>query len=132
MSSIITDDEMLCWLNESGELLKEQEGDFCVFVDMRGLIPLAEGPRKRISEGQKLFKAYGMQRSVVILDNPVLTMQFKQIAHETGIYQWERYIDASSNPEWEKTGMDWLEKSIDPDKKINDASKSSIIKPVSR
>ncbi|MEE9441557.1 MAG: hypothetical protein V3V99_02680 [candidate division Zixibacteria bacterium] len=120
---------MQSWLNESREIFSEQDGEFCVFVDMRRLIPVSEGPRMSISEGQKLYKAHGMQRSIVILDNPVLTMQFKQIAHETGIYQWERYIDASANPNWEKAGLDWLEKSIDPDKKVPDISKSSIVKP---
>jgi len=34
-----------------------------------------------------------MVRSVVILANTITKLQFKRIAQETGIYQWERYID---------------------------------------
>jgi hypothetical protein len=43
-------------------------------------------------------------------------MQFRRIGKETGIYEWERYIDASSVADWEKIGIDWLSKGIDPDK----------------
>lgn len=57
-----------------------------------------------------------MQRSAVVLSNAILTLQFKRIAKETGIYEWERYIDASKNPNWEEIATDWLEKAIDPDK----------------
>ena len=35
--------------------------------------------------GQKLYKAKGMSRSVVIVDNVIIKMQFKKIAQETGI-----------------------------------------------
>ncbi len=43
-------------------------------------------------------------------------MQFKRIAKETGIYEWERYINASATPNWEQAGADWLTKAADPDK----------------
>jgi len=57
-----------------------------------------------------------MSKSVVILANTVTKMQFKRIGKETGIYQWERYIDEVSNPNWEKAGVDWIQNGIDPDK----------------
>jgi hypothetical protein len=47
-----------------------------------------------------------MDRSVVILANSVTTMQFRRIAQETGIYQWERYIDASKVTNWEEIAID--------------------------
>jgi hypothetical protein len=83
---------------------------------MRTLKPLQPDVQAILEEGQKLFKQKGMARSVVILANSVLTMQFKRIAKETGIYLWERYIDSNTNPKWEQTGIDWLAKGIDPDK----------------
>ncbi|OEU57610.1 MAG: hypothetical protein BA871_10695 [Desulfuromonadales bacterium C00003096] len=69
-----------------------------------------------MQDGQKLYKEKGMVRSVVILDNVITKMQFRRIGKETGIYEWERYIDASSVADWEKIGIDWLSKGIDPDK----------------
>ncbi len=44
-------------------------------------------------------------------------MQFKRIARETGIDQWERYINASATPNWEQVGIDWLTRAADPDAK---------------
>ncbi|MGB9500437.1 MAG: hypothetical protein ACKVE4_12015 [Dissulfuribacterales bacterium] len=43
-------------------------------------------------------------------------MQFQCIGKETGIYEWERYIDVSSSPDWERIAVDWISKGIDPDK----------------
>lgn len=51
-----------------------------------------------------------------IVNTSIVKMQFKRIAQETGIYQWERYIDSSTIKDWEEVGIDWLTKSIDPDK----------------
>ena len=65
--------------------------------------------------GQRMYRDHGMARSVVILSNPVTAQQFKQIAVESGIYEWERYIDASRETNWEQVGMEWLVKEVDPD-----------------
>ncbi len=115
-ADFIKPEEMSGWLAESKKALLMPPKEFGVFVDMRTLKPLPPEAQSILEEGQKLFKQKGMVRSVVILANSVLTMQFKRIAKETGIYQWERYIDSNVNPRWEQAGVDWLTKSIDPDK----------------
>ena len=56
-----------------------------------------------------------MVRSAVILSSPVIAAQFRRIGGETGIGQWERYIDASTEPDWEEVGMNWLLHAIEPD-----------------
>jgi len=71
---------------------------------------------KEMQNGQKLYKKSGMERSAVILSSAVVTMQFKRIAQETGIYQWERYIDASKVANWEEVAKKWLVNAEDPDK----------------
>jgi hypothetical protein len=83
---------------------------------MRNLKPLPPDAQASMEEGQKLYKQKGMERSVVILNSASLTMQFKRIAKETGIYEWERYVDASKTADWEKVGLDWVKKGVDPDK----------------
>jgi len=112
----MTAQEMAGWLKESGQELADQQGPFSVFVDMRTLVPLDRHGRALIMEGQKLYQRRGMERSVVILKNPVTTMQFKQIAIDSGIYDYERYIDASATENWEKAGLDWILYGIDPDR----------------
>lgn len=112
----IQENEMSKWLDESRVALQTAPKSFGVFVDMRTLKPLPANAQKVMEEGQKLYKAIGMSRSVVILANVITKNQFKRIAQETGIYQWERYIDEASNPNWEKVGVDWIKNGIDPDK----------------
>ncbi len=89
--------------------------EFGVFVDMRTLKPVSPEAQEIMQTGQKMYKDNGMNRSVVVVNSAILKMQFQRIAKETGIYQWERYIDASSVENFEKVGLDWLVNSIDPD-----------------
>jgi hypothetical protein len=108
--------EMQAWLDESKNLLRTLKPGFGVFVDMRTLKPIAADAQAVMQEGQKLFKAQGMARSVVILAGSIVTLQFKRIAKETGIYEWERYVDSSVVPTWQEKGIAWVRDKIDPDK----------------
>jgi hypothetical protein len=53
-----------------------------------------------MQQRQNHFRSKGMARSVVILAGSIVTLQFKRIANETGIYEWERYLDGSAVPTW--------------------------------
>jgi hypothetical protein len=108
-------EELKKWVVESAKILVSISPKFGVFVDMRELKPLNDDSQLVLEEGQKLYKKAGMTRSVVILASSVVTMQFKRLAKETGIYEWERYIDASKVANWEENGQEWLVNKIDPD-----------------
>jgi hypothetical protein len=108
-------DEMLAWVKDAERHLASQIGPFGVIVDMRELKPLPSDSQTHLQAGQKLFKATGMQRSAVVLHNPVITLQFKRMAQETGIYQWERYFDSSVTG-WESKANAWVTAAVDPDK----------------
>lgn len=107
-------DEMRAWVEESKKALSAAPANFSVFIDMRTLKPLPKESQPIMGEGQKLFKAKGMQRSVVILNDTITTVQFRRIAKETGIDAWERYIDASKITNWKEAGEAWLTKSQEP------------------
>ena len=109
-------DEMKLWADESKKILVDAPREFGTFVDMRGLKPLPVDAQAHMQEGQELYKEKGMVRSVVIVANAITKYQFKRIGKETGIYKWERYVDASSITDWESVGMNWITKGIDPDK----------------
>ena len=111
----MTAEEAHSWLEESREALEDGRRGFGVFVDMREFELNLPEVQAVFAEGQKLYKEMGMARSVVILKNPTLSIQFKRIALQSDIYDYERYIDASSNPNWEKTGLQWVIDAIDPD-----------------
>jgi hypothetical protein len=110
-------DEMKRWVGESKKALAGHIGKFGVLVDMRSLRPLKPEVQAVMVEGQKEFKVKGMERSAVALANSLIALQFKRLAQESGIYAWERYIDCSKDPGWEKTAEEWITKAKDPDKK---------------
>jgi hypothetical protein len=63
-----------------------------------------------------MYRQNGMQRSVVVLENAITKMQFRQIAKKSGIYNYERYLSSEETPDWERRGEEWITKGIDPDK----------------
>ena len=109
--------EMKAWVAESREALAKAPKSFGVMVDMRTLKPLTDAAQAAMVEGQKLYKEKGMQRSAVALASSVVTMQFRRLAEESGIYAWERYLDASKVSDWEKVGKEWITPAKDPDKR---------------
>lgn len=115
-SGYITREEMEAWVQESRTALSRGSTRFGVLVDMRGLKPLPAPVKAVMEEGQRLYKAAGMTRSAVILDSHLIAMQFKSIAKETGIYEWERYLSTADQPNWETLAMHWIRSGTDPDK----------------
>ncbi len=107
-------EEVAQWLEDLRKILAAQMGPFSSFVDMRTLIPLGKEAMASLGEGQELARNCGMIRSVVIVQNPATASQFRRIAGDTGIHQWERYIDASTVADWEERGMDWILQGIEP------------------
>ncbi len=114
-SDSITAEEMKKWVSDSSTALKSQAQGFGVLIDMRKLRPLTNDAREVMERGQKLYKQAGMKRSAVVVESKILALQFRRLAKETGIDEWERYIDTSTSPNWEQTGVDWLQKALDPD-----------------
>lgn len=113
----INKQEMEQWLEESKSALMLAPPEFGVIIDMRTLNPLPLDAQEVMVAGQQMYKTKGMKRSAVVLNNPTTTIQFKRLAQESGIYAFERYIDASVTPDWSKVAVDWVKSGIDPDKK---------------
>jgi len=108
-------DEMNQWMSESRTQLAGARPPFGVVVDMRTLAPLPADAQAVMVEGQKLYKDAGMERSAVILANAVTRAQFRRLAQQSGIYAWERYLDASSEPNWPAKAVNWVKAGTDPD-----------------
>ncbi|MGA3345964.1 MAG: hypothetical protein ABSC76_13955 [Terracidiphilus sp.] len=108
--------EMNRWREECKAALIGAPKTFGVLIDMRTLRPGAVAPDAQavMVEGQGLFKKAGMERSCVILESAVVTMQFVRLARQSGIYSFERYINAASHPDWHKKALGWIENKIDP------------------
>jgi hypothetical protein len=114
----ITLDEMKRWREEAKAALVGAPKSFGVLIDMRTLRPGGIQPDAQavMVEGQGLFKTAGMERSCVVLESAAVTMQFERLARESGIYSFERYINAAAQPDWNKKALAWIESKIDPGK----------------
>lgn len=102
------------WLKESELVLADSPKSFFVLIDMRSLELLPAEFKYIMFEGQKLYKRMGMERSVVVVADKLTALQFRLIAQKTGIFSYERYIDASTNLNWEKEALNWLLNAVEP------------------
>jgi hypothetical protein len=112
----IEKDEMDRWFAESVVVLQGAVAPFGVIIDMRVLQPLRPEVQAVMVEGQKRYMTAGMQRSCVIVANAITAAQFKRLAKESGIYAFERYLDAEQTPDWTKPAVAWVKEGVDPDR----------------
>ncbi|MFZ0137027.1 MAG: bacteriohemerythrin [Candidatus Sulfotelmatobacter sp.] len=110
---IITKQDLELWLEESKKALDTRKKPFGVIADMRNLELLAPAVQAEIVKGQMLYHRSGLLRSAVILRDPIVTIQFMRMAKKSGVYKYERYIDASSDAQWEKHAEEWVNSGID-------------------
>lgn len=104
------------WKQDSEKQLNNETAkEFGVIIDMKNLQPLSTATKEIMISGQKLYKAKGMKRSTVILNNGMLCVQFKNLAIVSGIYAYERYIDSSKNPNASDIAVKWVKDGIDTD-----------------
>ena len=108
-SDFMSEEELTKWVEESEKALAGVKGQkLYVFADLRKLKPLSPAAGGVMAKGQAMYQKAGMERSVVILADAVTSMQFKRLAKQSGIDAWERYIDASTTPNFKEIGLDWL------------------------
>ncbi len=107
-SGIISVQDVEKFQAESELNLAQNNEKFSVFVDMRKVEILPAECKDLMYKGQRLYKQMGMERSVVIVADSVTAMQLQLLAKKTEIHEFERYIDASTNQNWEEEGLGWL------------------------
>jgi hypothetical protein len=52
----------------------------------------------------------------LILNDPIVTIQFMRLGKQSGIYKYERFIDASNDAQWEMHADEWVRSGIDPNR----------------
>jgi hypothetical protein len=110
----ITEAELQTWYHDSALVLAGMRLPFGVIIDMRALAPLATGAQTVMVKGQAMYRSYGMQRSCVILEDPITTIQFMRLAKQSGISKSERYIDASVHKDWQQEARNWVRDAVAP------------------
>jgi hypothetical protein len=110
----VTKNELEKWYEDSQKVLRGQQAPFGVIVDMRTLAPLSVEAQGAIVRGQLMYRSRGMQRSCVILDDAITTIQFMRLARKSGIFKYERYIDASAHTDWLAEARNWVGHAVAP------------------
>jgi len=95
--------------------VKPRTGGFSVLVDMRTSRAFPAEAQEVVKQAILFCKAAGLERNAVVANSAIATLQAKRLARETGIEDGIRYIDAASEPDWERVAIDWLTSGIDPD-----------------
>ena len=113
-SGIVSPIEMNRWFEDCKKELVHSPDEFVVFVDMRELTPLEPEAMDIITQGQIIFKQSGMIRSVVVVEKPVVNLQFVKISKLSGIHGNERVLDVMTSPNWEEAGLNWILHGIEP------------------
>jgi hypothetical protein len=116
---VMTKAELEKWYEESEQVLTGQHGPFGVIIDMRTLAPLPADAQGVMVKGQSMYHSRGMQRSCVILQDAITTIQFMRLARKSGIFEYERYIDASEHKEWLHEARDWVMHAVAPPMKLD-------------
>ena len=114
-SGLMNEAEIQRWIEDSITILEEETSkSFGVIVDMKDLTPLESKASCFMRIGQRIYKEKGMHRSAVIVNSPATRGQFKAIAFMSGIYDTERYIDASAKIDANDVANKWVKDAIDP------------------
>lgn len=102
------------WVSELKKTVGGQ-GTFGVLVDMRGASAFPADAQDKLFEGISLCRDKGMNRAAVVVANPISKIQAVRVSKETGIHDIVGFIDASSDPDWEKAAQDWIQEAKAPD-----------------
>jgi hypothetical protein len=108
-------DDLGNFIDEMRATIRPRGTGFPVLVDMRNAQAFPAEAQEIIKQAMQYCKDAGMERACVILSSPIAALQAKRLSKETGVDPGSRYIDASSQPDWEKVALDWLVRSVDPD-----------------
>ncbi len=107
-------DEAAALLAEMKRRVRPREGGFALLIDLRGSRAFPAEAQEVLKQVILLCKDAGLERNAVVLNSAIATLQARRLARETGIDKWIRYIDASSEADWETVADQWLDQAVEP------------------
>ncbi len=102
-------------LDDMRQTIRSRGRKFPVLLDMRHSRAFPADAQVILKEAILFFKQVGMERNAVVLNSAIATLQVRRLGKETGIDATSRYIDASTEQDWEKVAIDWLVSAVDPE-----------------
>jgi hypothetical protein len=111
-----TPEEGLRWVQELTEAIAGRTA-FSQLVDLRQAVHQRGAEELAgISQVMRFVRERGLLRSAVVVADEFTALKIKQLAFDSGVYEWERYIDGSL-PDWQERALDWVVHAIDPDRR---------------
>ncbi len=102
-------------LDDMKQTIRTGGSRFPMLVDMRYSRAFPADAQEILKEAIRFCMQVGMERNAVVLNSAIATLQARRLGKETGIDATSRYIDASTEQEWEKVALNWLVGAVDPD-----------------
>ena len=81
---------------------------FALLLDLRASRAFPAEAQEVLKQVILHCREAGLERNVVLLNSAIAALQARRLARETGIDGAIRYIDVSSEPEWERAARRWL------------------------
>jgi hypothetical protein len=107
-------DDAAALLGETRRRVRPRADGFALLLDLRGARAFPAEAQEVLKQVILHCRGAGMERNAVLLNSAIAALQTRRLARETGIDRWIRYIDVSSEPEWERAAAGWLERAIEP------------------
>lgn len=111
----LTVQEERSWLAGIKEQVPTLETFYGQLIDLRGRGVGGLSDPSIVVDAMHYVLAHGLLRSAVVVADPLIAMHVKRLSWDSGVYEWERYIDASVEPDWERLAVEWIDHGIDPD-----------------
>ncbi|MBU8900402.1 hypothetical protein DRW03_07945 [Corallococcus sp. H22C18031201] len=119
----ITPAEANAWFDDLRAKVAIKKGRaFGLMVDIRGQKANPPETQEIIKQAMGWLRQNGMVRSTVVLDSAVARLMMVRMAKQSGVYQWERYLDASKDSDWETKAIDWIVHGHEPSKEEDAAA----------
>lgn len=106
--------EMEEWVTDLRKKVGARGSDWGNLVDVRASSALPAAAQEVLFEGIVLCRERGMERAAIVVSNPISKIQAMRVVKETGIEDIVRFVDASSDSNWEESAMDWISKAVVP------------------
>jgi len=103
------------WREASEQKIEGADGSFGVLVNMRDLKTLDDDAQEVMVDTQHAYREWGMDRSAVVLDSATTKLQFQRLARESGIDEWERYVDTDTFDDPRDAALAWIRDGEEPD-----------------
>jgi len=118
----INSDEVNQMNREIKELGTKLDDGFGILVDMRENRAFSNEVAELMKEQIGICIDVGMKRAGIILQSAIMTLQARRLIAETGIADKVRFIDASSEPDWEKLAVQWATRGVEPERATTGAA----------